>query len=37
MNYLLEVTGADIGLLSDADLRILTGKLCEADYLQAGS
>ena len=36
MNHLLDVTGADIGSLSDADLRILTGKLCEADYLQAG-
>jgi hypothetical protein len=36
MNHLLDVTGADIGLLSDADLRVLTGKLCEADYLQAG-
>ena len=36
MNRLLDVSGADIGLLSDADLRVLTGKLCEADYLQAG-
>lgn len=36
MNRLLDVTGADIGLLSDGDLRVLTGKLCEADYLQAG-
>jgi len=36
MNHLLDVTGEDIGRLSDADLRILTGKLCEADYLQAG-
>jgi hypothetical protein len=36
MNHLLDVTGADIALLSDADLRVLTGKLCEADYLQAG-
>jgi len=33
MNRLLDVSGADIGLLSDADLRVLTGKLCEADYL----
>jgi hypothetical protein len=36
MNHLLGVTGVDIGRLSDADLRILTGKLCEADYLQVG-
>ena len=36
MNHLLDVTGEDIGRLSDADLRTLTGKLCEADYLQAG-
>lgn len=36
MNRLLDVTGADIGLLSDGDLRVLTGKLCEADYLQGG-
>jgi len=36
MNNLLNVTGEDIERLSDADLRILTGKLCEADYLQAG-
>ena len=36
MNRLLDVTGADIGVLSDSDLRILTGKLCEADYLQEG-
>jgi hypothetical protein len=34
MNHLLDVTGADIARLSDADLRVLTGKLCEADYLQ---
>jgi predicted nucleic acid-binding protein len=31
MNHLLDVTGLDIGLLSDADLHALTGKLCEAD------
>ena len=36
MNRLLDVTGVDIGLLSDGDLRVLTGKLCEADYLQGG-
>lgn len=36
MNHLLQITGKDIGSLSDADLRELTGKLCEADYLQAG-
>jgi hypothetical protein len=36
MNRLLQITGKDIGSLSDADLRELTGKLCEADYLQAG-
>ena len=36
MNHLLDVTGEDIGRLSDADLRVLTGKLCEADYHQAG-
>jgi hypothetical protein len=36
MNRLLQITGKDIGSLSDAELRELTGKLCEADYLQAG-
>jgi hypothetical protein len=36
MNHLLDVTGRDIGSLSDSELRVLTGKLCEADYLQAG-
>ena len=32
MSHLLDVTGLDIGRLSDAGLRILTGKLCEAGY-----
>jgi hypothetical protein len=36
MNHLLDVTGTDISLLGDSELRVLTGKLCEADYLQAG-
>jgi hypothetical protein len=36
MNHLLQITGKDIGNLRDEDLRDLTGKLCEADYLQAG-
>lgn len=31
MHPLLEITGKDIGLLSDSDLRTLVGKLCEAD------
>lgn len=32
MSDLLEITGDDISLLSDADLRDLIGLLCEADY-----
>lgn len=36
MSSLLEITGDDIALLSDADLRSLIGLLCEADFRQAG-
>lgn len=36
MSSLLEITGDDIALLSDADLRSLIGQLCEADFRQAG-
>ncbi|MCU7493049.1 MAG: hypothetical protein HF310_16225 [Ignavibacteria bacterium] len=36
MSTLLDITGEDILLLSDADLRSLIGRLCEADYLLAG-
>ncbi|MGB5058250.1 MAG: hypothetical protein WBO48_06140, partial [Candidatus Promineifilaceae bacterium] len=33
---LLEITGDDIALLSDTDLRSLIGLLCEADFRSAG-
>lgn len=36
MLTLLEITGDDIALLSDADLRSLIGLLCEADFRLAG-
>lgn len=36
MSTLLEVTGNDIALLSDSDLRSLIGLLCEADFRLAG-
>ncbi len=36
MSTLLEITGDDIALLSDADLRSLIGLLCEADFRLAG-
>lgn len=36
MPNLLEITGDDIALLDDADLRTLIGLLCEADYRLAG-
>ena len=36
MASLLEITGNDIALLNDADLRELIGLLCEADYRSAG-
>lgn len=36
MLNLLEITGDDIALLNDADLRTLIGLLCEADYRSAG-
>lgn len=36
MSTLLEITGDDIALLSDADLRSLIGRLCEADFRLAG-
>lgn len=36
MSNLLEITGDDIALLSDADLRSLIGLLCEADFRLAG-
>jgi len=36
MANLLEITGDDIALLSDADLRSLIGLLCEADFRLAG-
>lgn len=32
---LLEITGEDIAMLSDTDLRVLIGRLCEADFLLA--
>lgn len=35
MLTLLEITGDDISLLDDADLRALIGLLCEADYRSA--
>lgn len=36
MSELLEITGNDIALLDDAELRSLIGLLCEADYRLAG-
>jgi len=36
MSTLLEITGDDIALLSDVDLRSLIGLLCEADFRLAG-
>lgn len=36
MTSLLEISGDDIALLNDADLRTLIGLLCEADYRSAG-
>lgn len=36
MTSLLEISGDDIALLNDADLRSLIGRLCEADYRLAG-
>ena len=36
MSELLEIVGDDIARLNDADLRMLIGLLCEADYRQAG-
>lgn len=36
MSSLLEITGDDIALLGDADLRSLIGRLCEADFQLAG-
>jgi hypothetical protein len=36
MATLLEITGDDVALLNDADLRTLIGLLCEADYRSAG-
>lgn len=36
MSSLLEITGDDIALLGDADLRSLIGLLCEADFRLAG-
>ncbi|MAU01474.1 MAG: hypothetical protein CL608_30405 [Anaerolineaceae bacterium] len=36
MSSLLEITGEDIALLGDADLRSLIGRLCEADFQLAG-
>ncbi|HEY3700067.1 MAG TPA: hypothetical protein VGK97_12080, partial [Spongiibacteraceae bacterium] len=36
MSTLFEITGDDIALLDDAELRTLIGLLCEADYRQAG-
>jgi hypothetical protein len=32
MNNLIDITGDDIRLLNDSDLRLLIGLLCEADY-----
>jgi hypothetical protein len=36
MHCLFEITKDDVALLSDADLRELVGRLCEADYRSAG-
>ena len=36
MSQLLDLTGDDIALLDDANLRNLIGRLCEADYRCAG-
>ena len=36
MTSLLEISGDEIALLDDADLRSLVGQLCEADYQMAG-
>lgn len=36
MSTLLEITGDDITLLNDADLRTLIGLLCESDFRLAG-
>ncbi|MCB0195837.1 MAG: hypothetical protein KDJ65_28060 [Anaerolineae bacterium] len=36
MSSLLEITGDDIALLNDTDLRSLIGLLCEADFRLAG-
>ena len=36
MSMLLEITGDDIALLNDTDLRSLIGRLCEADFRLAG-
>ena len=36
MTDLLDITGDDIALLNDTDLRALIGLLCEADYRLAG-
>lgn len=36
MSTLLEITGEDIALLNDTDLRSLIGRLCEADFRSAG-
>src|SRR5512138_2989977 len=36
MSTLLEITGDDIALLNDTDLRTLIGLLCEADFRLAG-
>ncbi len=36
MTNLLEISGDEIALLNDADLRTLIGLLCEADYRTAG-
>lgn len=36
MSTLLEITGDEIALLNDTDLRSLIGKLCEADFRLAG-
>ena len=36
MSTLVEITGDDIAALGDAELRVLIGLLCEADYRSAG-
>lgn len=36
MSELLDITGDDIALLNDSDLRELIGRLCEADFRLAG-